>query len=63
MNLETFGGRRFLLITGVQVSITVLLVINRISPEIFSLLTIQGTITYVIGNSYEKKMKAQNGTP
>lgn len=61
MNFEHYGGRRFLLIVFTQISITALLWFDKLSEDLFSMLTASGTITYAISNVTQKIKELSSG--
>ena len=54
MNLETFGGRRFLMTMGCGISCTALVWYAKISDAIFRDIIIATVAVYIAGNTFQK---------
>lgn len=61
MNLETFGGRRFLMTMGCGVACTVLVWYAKISDDIFRDIIIATVACYIAGNVTQKIKAPANG--
>lgn len=60
MNLETIGGRRFLLTVATQVSVTTLVWFAKISDDVYSVVVLATVAAYITGNVVQR-VKAPNG--
>lgn len=54
MNLETIGGRRFLLTVATQVSVTLLVWFSKISDDVYSVVVLATVAAYITGNTVQK---------
>jgi hypothetical protein len=54
MDMETFGGRRFLLVFATTVANTVLIWFTKIDPPTYSLVTLGICGAYITGNTIQK---------
>lgn len=54
MNLERYGGRRFLLVVGTSVSTTLLTWFTKIDAATYSLVTLGICGAYITGNTVQK---------
>lgn len=54
MNLETFGGRRFLLTVVSGAGTFVLVLLAKISGEVYATVTIATVAAYITGNTAQK---------
>jgi predicted PurR-regulated permease PerM len=61
MNLDTFGGRRFLLTVATQISVTALVWFAKISDDVYSVVVLATVAAYITGNVVQR-VKAPNGT-
>jgi hypothetical protein len=58
MNLETFGGRRFLLTVAAQVSCNVLVWWGKISDDVYSVVILATVAAYITGNVVQRKIES-----
>jgi hypothetical protein len=54
MNLETIGGRRFLLVFCTSIANTILIWFTKIDPPTYSLVTLGICGAYITGNTIQK---------
>lgn len=54
MNLQTIGGRRFLLTVAAQVSANVLVWADKISDNVYSVVVLATVGAYIAGNTVQK---------
>ena len=63
MNLETIGGRRFLLTVATQVSANVLVWFGKISDDVYSVVVLATVAAYITGNVAQRRIeRAPNET-
>lgn len=63
MNLETIGGRRFLLTVAAQVSANVLVWFGKISDDVYSVVVLATVAAYITGNVAQRRIeRAPNET-
>ena len=60
MNLDTVGGRRFLLTVAAQVSANTLVWFGKISDDVYSVVVLATVAAYITGNVVQR-VKAPNG--
>jgi hypothetical protein len=60
MNIDTFGGRKFLLTLGCGIVTTVLQYAGKLDPagSTYALVIIATVGAYITGNAYQKKVQA-----
>ena len=63
MDLDTLGGRRFLMTMGCGVACTVLVWHAKIDGNIFRDIIIATVAVYIAGNVYQKRVEAGAHTP
>ena len=54
MNLDTIGGRRFLLTVATQISVTALVWFGKISDDVYSVVVLATVAAYITGNVVQK---------
>jgi hypothetical protein len=54
VNLEAYGGRRFIMTMGCGIACTALVWFTKISPEIFRDIIISTVAAYIAGNVVQK---------
>jgi hypothetical protein len=54
MNLQTYGGRRFILTVGSGLSTVILVACGLISDQVYATVTIATVATYIVGNTTQK---------
>lgn len=54
MNLESAGGRRFLLVLGTSVAVNLLIWFSKIDAPTYSLVTLGVVGAYITGNTIQK---------
>jgi hypothetical protein len=62
MNLDSMGGRRFLMTMGCGIACTMLVWFGKIEGGIFRDVVIATVAVYIAGNTYQKKVEAQAST-
>lgn len=63
MNLEAFGGRRFLMTMGCGVATTALTWFEKISGEIYAAVIIATVAAYITGNGVQKAVERMRAPP
>jgi hypothetical protein len=58
MNLDTLGGRRFLLTVAAQVSSNVLVWAGKISDDVYSVVILATVAAYIAGNVTQRKIES-----
>lgn len=58
MNLDNYGGRRFLMTMGCGVATTALCWFAKISGEVYATVIIATVAVYIGGNTYQKRVEA-----
>lgn len=61
MNLDTLGGRRFLLTVAAQLSCNVLVWWGKISDDVYSVVILATVAAYITGNVVQRKIEAKVG--
>lgn len=58
MNLDSVGGRRFLMSMGCGIACTALVWFGKIDGNIFRDVVIATVAAYIVGNTWQKKIEA-----